>query len=87
MAIRALLLAAHWALTELGLHRLELDHALGHEASCRVAERCGFGYEGTTRGAIFEAGRHDAFRDARLHARLATDPEPDLPGITGPVAP
>ncbi|KAF3465987.1 GNAT family N-acetyltransferase [Streptomyces sp. Tu 3180] len=79
VATRALLLAAHWALTELGLHRLELDHAVGHEASCRVAERCGFGYEGTMRGAIFEAGRLDAFRDAHLHARLATDPEPPPP--------
>ncbi|GGW60542.1 hypothetical protein GCM10010320_46950 [Streptomyces caelestis] len=34
-------------------------------------------YEGTLRGAIFEEGRHDAFRDAHLHARLSTDPEPD----------
>ncbi|MET9679799.1 GNAT family N-acetyltransferase [Streptomyces coeruleorubidus] len=77
VATRALLLAAHWALTELGLYRLELDHAVGHEASCRIAERCGFAYEGTLRGAIFEEDRHDAFRDAHLHARLATDPEPE----------
>ncbi|MER7403908.1 GNAT family protein [Streptomyces sp. NPDC000070] len=76
VATRALLLAAHWALTELGLYRLELDHAVGHDASCRIAERCGFAYEGTLRGAIFEEGRHDAFRDAHLHARLVTDPEP-----------
>lgn len=73
VATRALLLTADWAFTELRLHRLELDHAVGHEASCRVAERCGFRYEGTLRGAVFEAGRHDAFRDAHLHARLATD--------------
>ncbi|MFF7858681.1 GNAT family N-acetyltransferase [Streptomyces sp. NPDC007904] len=79
VATRALLLTAHWALTELGLHRVELDHAVGHEASCRVAERCGFAYEGTMRGAVLAAGRHDAFRDAHLHARLATDPEPPLP--------
>jgi len=79
VATRALALAAHWAHTELGLHRLELDHALGHEASCRIAERCGFRYEGTLRGAMFEAGRHDAFRDMHLHARLATDPEPEVP--------
>ena len=26
------------------------------------------------RGAAFDEGRHDAFRDAHLHARLATDP-------------
>ncbi|MFE1248760.1 GNAT family N-acetyltransferase [Streptomyces sp. NPDC058735] len=80
VATRALLLTARWALTELGLHRLELDHAVGHEASCRIAERCGFSYEGTLRGAVFEEGRHDAFRDAHLHARLATDPEPGMRG-------
>ncbi|MEV5463296.1 GNAT family N-acetyltransferase [Streptomyces sp. NPDC002788] len=79
VATRALLLAAHWAFTELGLNRLELDHAVGHEASCRIAERCGFAYEGTLREAIFQAGRHDAFRDAHLHARLAMDPEPTGP--------
>ncbi|MFJ5732393.1 GNAT family N-acetyltransferase [Streptomyces paradoxus] len=83
VATRALLLAARWALTELGMHRLELDHAVGHEASCRIAERCGFSYEGTLRGAIFQEGRHDAFRDAHLHARLATDPEPEDPWGAG----
>ncbi|MFJ8717876.1 GNAT family N-acetyltransferase [Streptomyces violaceus] len=76
VATRALLLAARWAFTELGMYRLELDHAVGHDVSCRIAERCGFAYEGTLRGAIFQEGRHDAFRDAHLHARLATDPEP-----------
>ncbi|MGW0330346.1 GNAT family N-acetyltransferase [Streptomyces sp. NPDC003011] len=76
VATRALALAAHWAHTELGLHRLELDHAVGHDTSCHIAERCGFRYEGTLRGAMFEAGRRDAFRDMHLHARLATDPEP-----------
>ncbi|MGX4691474.1 GNAT family N-acetyltransferase [Streptomyces sp. JNUCC 63] len=76
VATRALGLVASWAFREVGLHRLELDHAVGHEASCRVAEHCGFRYEGTLRGALFEAERRDAFRDAHLHARLATDPEP-----------
>ncbi|MGW3283577.1 GNAT family N-acetyltransferase [Streptomyces sp. NPDC001002] len=73
VATRALRLVAHWALTDLGLHRLDLGHALGHDASCHIAERCGFRYEGTLRGAMFEAGRHDAFRDNHLHGRLATD--------------
>ncbi|MGV9251646.1 GNAT family N-acetyltransferase [Streptomyces sp. NPDC003697] len=77
VATRALGLVARWAFGELGLHRLELDHAVGHGISCRVAERCGFRYEGTLRGALFEAGRRDAYRDAHLHARLTTDPEPD----------
>ncbi|MBO4256897.1 GNAT family N-acetyltransferase [Streptomyces griseorubiginosus] len=78
VATRALALVAHWAHTDLRLHRLELGHAVGHEISCKVAERCGFRYEGTMRGQMFEADRQDAFRDAHLHARLATDPEPRL---------
>jgi RimJ/RimL family protein N-acetyltransferase len=84
VATRALTLVARWAFAELCLYRLELGHALGHDASCRIAERCGFPYEGTLRGAMFEAGRYDAFRDVHLHARLATDPEP-VGGVgTGP---
>lgn len=75
VASGSLALASRWAFTELGLHRLELGHAIGHEGSCRVAERCGYPYEGTLRDALFEAGRHDAFRDIHLHARLSTDPE------------
>ncbi|MEV1062292.1 GNAT family protein [Streptomyces sp. NPDC050263] len=79
VATRSLLLAARWAFDEVGLHRLELGHALGHEASCRIAERCGFPYEGTLRGAMWEAGRRDAYRDVHSHARLAADPEPEAP--------
>jgi RimJ/RimL family protein N-acetyltransferase len=83
VATRALALATDWAFAELDLHRLELGHALGHDASCRIAVTCGYGYEGTLRGAMFEAGRQDAFRDVHLHARLATDPGPDLEARTG----
>lgn len=79
VATRSLLLATRFAFTDLGLHRLELGHALGHDASCHVAERCGFRYEGTLRGAMFEAGRHDAFRDVHLHGRIAADAEPVAP--------
>ncbi|MGV9874983.1 GNAT family N-acetyltransferase [Streptomyces cellulosae] len=79
VATRAVLLAAHWALTEGALHRLELGHAIGHEASCRIATRCGFLPEGTLRDAMFAPDRHDAFRDTHLHARLSTDPEPAGP--------
>ncbi|ELS54090.1 GNAT family N-acetyltransferase [Streptomyces viridochromogenes] len=80
VATHALALVARWALSEpgLGLHRLELDHADGHDSSGHIAERCGFRYEGTLRGAIGEAERHDAYRDMHLHARLATDPDVNL---------
>jgi len=79
VATGALDLLARWAFTELGLHRVELGHAVGHGASCTVAERGGFPYEGTLRGAMFAAGRRDAFRDMHAHARLAADPAPVLP--------
>ncbi|MEU3280929.1 GNAT family N-acetyltransferase [Streptomyces antibioticus] len=79
VATRALLLASHWAFTDLALHRLELGHALGHEASCRTAERCGYLFEGTLRGAMWQANRRDAYRDVHLHGRLSTDGEPEVP--------
>ncbi|MEY9992160.1 RimJ/RimL family protein N-acetyltransferase [Streptomyces sp. V4I8] len=80
VATHALALVARWAVTEpgLGLHRLELGHAVGHDSSCRIAERCGFRHEGTLRGAMWEAGRYDAYRDVHLHARLATDPDVEV---------
>ncbi|MBP0461034.1 GNAT family N-acetyltransferase [Streptomyces montanisoli] len=76
IARRALTVFTRWAFDEVGLHRLSLGHAVGHEASCRVAKRCGYRYEGAMRGEMFEAGDTSRFRDAHLHARLATDPEP-----------
>ncbi|MEV5790200.1 MULTISPECIES: GNAT family N-acetyltransferase [unclassified Streptomyces] len=80
VATRALTLAARHGFDDLALNRLELGHALGHEVSCHVAERCGFRAEGTLRGAMFEAGRHDAFRDVHLHGRVTGDPEPAAGG-------
>lgn len=73
VAGHALELITRWSFETVGLHRVELGHAVGHHVSCRVAERCGYRAEGTLRGAMFEAGRRDAFRDLHLHARLATD--------------
>ncbi|MDX3750977.1 GNAT family N-acetyltransferase [Streptomyces sp. AK08-02] len=85
VATRAL--GTRWAFDSLGLNRLELGHALGHDASCRVAEHCGFRYEGTLRGAMFEAERQDVFRDVHLHGRIAQDPEPDDTISTATAAP
>ncbi|AEB43961.1 MULTISPECIES: GNAT family N-acetyltransferase [Micromonospora] len=60
-----------WAFAELGLHRIELCHAVGNPASCRVAERAGYLAEGTLRQShrYGDGRRHDE----HLHARLATD--------------
>lgn len=77
VARRALALLSRWAFQEAGLHRVELGHADGHLASCRVAEHCGYRPEGLLREALFADSTLDRYRDVHLHARLAGDPEPD----------
>ncbi|MEV4339673.1 GNAT family N-acetyltransferase [Streptomyces sp. NPDC049590] len=72
LAVTAVRRLARWALDDLGLHRLRLCHSTGNPASCRVAERAGFPYEGTQRSALLHA---DGWHDQHLHARVAGDPE------------
>jgi RimJ/RimL family protein N-acetyltransferase len=59
-----------------GVARIELFHAVENEPSCRLATRCGYLLEGTSRQSfVYGDGRR---HDEHNHARLATDPEPDL---------
>lgn len=75
LASRALTAAADWAFTERGLQRLELGHRANNPASCAVATRAGFLAEGVERGKLL----YDGVRyDVELHARLFTDPAPEL---------
>ncbi|MEU6174408.1 GNAT family N-acetyltransferase [Streptantibioticus parmotrematis] len=76
LASRALEACTRWAFRDLGLHRLELGHAVGNDASCGVARRCGYAYEGTLRDALPDVD--GGFLTVHLHARLATDPAPDV---------
>lgn len=71
VALRAVVRLSDWAFADLGLHRVELCHAVANPASCRVAERAGYPAEGTLR----ESYRYGDGRryDEHLHARLATD--------------
>ena len=66
-APRALAALTAWSLGELGLHRLELNHATGNEASCRVATKAGYAVEGTKRSQGLHA---DGWHDMHMHARL-----------------
>ena len=69
-APRAAAALAAWALADLGLHRLDLEHAVANTASCRVAQKAGFAYEGTRRSAVLHA---DGWHDMHLHARIQGD--------------
>jgi RimJ/RimL family protein N-acetyltransferase len=68
IAARAVRAMSDWMFTEVGLHRLELNHSTLNPASCRVAEKAGFEYEGTRRQQGWHA---DGWHDMHLHARLA----------------
>jgi [ribosomal protein S5]-alanine N-acetyltransferase len=67
VAPRALAALTGW-MFDLGFHRLELTHSVHNVASCRVADKSGYAYEGTMRGRALHA---DGFHDMHLHARLS----------------
>jgi RimJ/RimL family protein N-acetyltransferase len=68
VATRTVEVLSAWTLDVLGLHRLELEHSVRNEASCRVAIRTGFEPEGIRRAAL----RHDdGWHDMHVHARLS----------------
>ena len=64
-------MACRWAFDDLGLHRIQLFHAVENVASARVAEKAGFTCEGRLRQShrYGDGLRHDEL----LWARLATD--------------
>ncbi|MFD0381970.1 GNAT family N-acetyltransferase [Streptomyces stramineus] len=67
---RAVTAVAGWAFGEAGFHRLEIMHSVANTASCRVAAKAGFAWEGTKRSA----GPHaDGWHDMHLHARITSD--------------
>jgi len=74
LASRALATAAVEAFTD-DLYRLELAHRTNNPASCAVATNAGFAVEGIERAKLeYEGVRFDC----ETHARLATDPRPDI---------
>ncbi|MER7753218.1 GNAT family N-acetyltransferase [Kitasatospora sp. NPDC097643] len=75
LATRATAAVTRWGIATAAARRIELCHAIGNEASCRVADRAGFPYEGTLRASYRHADGH--YFDEHIHARLATDPDLD----------
>ncbi|MBD3942745.1 GNAT family N-acetyltransferase [Microbacterium sp. NEAU-LLC] len=75
LAARAAATIAAHGFGELGLFRLELGHRVNNPASCGFATRAGFLAEGVERQKL----RYGSERfDTETHARLATDPAPDV---------
>jgi RimJ/RimL family protein N-acetyltransferase len=71
VATRSVRLLTDWALNDLGLHRIELEHSTRNPASCRVATRAGYVVDGTRRQHTLHP---DGWHDMHLHARVAGDP-------------
>jgi [ribosomal protein S5]-alanine N-acetyltransferase len=67
IATRALVAVSDWAMHELRLQRLELEHSTRNEASCRVAEKAGYSLESTKRS---QALHEDGWHDMHLHVRF-----------------
>lgn len=78
LATAALVGASAWAVRELGTFRLELGHRVNNPASCRVATRAGYAAEGVERAKLRYG---DERFDVETHARLATDPAPEVVGL------
>jgi RimJ/RimL family protein N-acetyltransferase len=74
VASAAVIAATRFAFDAFGLYRLSLTHATKNTASCRVAEKAGFGIEGVLREAFIygDGQRHDE----HLHGMLRTDRRP-----------
>ncbi|MGA5220661.1 GNAT family N-acetyltransferase [Streptomyces cinereoruber] len=70
VAVEAVRRLNAWALDDLGLHRLRLCYSVANPASCRVAEKAGYSFEGTMRSALLHA---DGWHDEHLHALVRGD--------------
>jgi RimJ/RimL family protein N-acetyltransferase len=72
-----------WAFEERGLMRVQLEHAVGNLASCRVALATGFVVEGTARSAYAVPG--GGREDCHLHGRLAPRHRVSTGSTNGPL--
>ncbi|MFN2543467.1 MAG: GNAT family N-acetyltransferase [Actinomycetota bacterium] len=73
VATEALRQLTKWALETLDPMRLELWISPDNPASKKVAEKCGYVYEGTLRMMHF---KQDLWEDGEIWSRIATDPDP-----------
>jgi ribosomal-protein-alanine N-acetyltransferase len=79
----ALSLCVDYLFQSTKIHRVQLIIAEGNIASERVAQKCGFTYEGTARQAMFARGRHS---DMKIYSLLRHEVETCLPSRLFPPA-
>lgn len=70
LATEAVGLVTRYGIVERGLDRVEILHAVGNTASCRVAARAGYPVEAVLRAGLAQRGERV---DAELHALVAAD--------------
>lgn len=75
VATAATRLICDWAFDELGFNRVEWQAYVGNDGSRRVADRCGFRFEGTLRGRGHQRGTQ---QDVWIAGLLRDDPRPDI---------
>jgi RimJ/RimL family protein N-acetyltransferase len=73
VATAMLSLLTEWAFAEAGALRARLVIDVDNPGSRRVAQRCGYHFEGVMRSVAFKNGRRI---DAELWSRLPSDPAP-----------
>jgi [ribosomal protein S5]-alanine N-acetyltransferase len=56
-----------WCFTTLGLHKMILAHSTANPASCNVARKTGFLYEGTALSHVMHA---DGWHDMHIHGKV-----------------
>lgn len=76
---RAAATVADWALTQGGLHRLELGHRVNNPTSGAVARAAGFVQEGLERSKLLIDGER---LDVVAYSRLPSDPAPSVPRLS-----
>jgi RimJ/RimL family protein N-acetyltransferase len=70
VASSAVDVVTNWAFATLQIERIKLEHSVPNPASCRVAIKCRYEFEGLLRsGFRDESGKR---HDAHIHARLAS---------------
>ncbi len=70
VASRAAARVTRWGHDDLGVHRILLQHSVRNEPSGGVAQRIGYRFEGTARGAALHT---DGWHDMHQYSHLAHD--------------